>query len=177
MLCNRKKSIFFVMAIFSFSAYAIDMPDKERTFIGIAQRAINESDSAKNDMQRGGIKARRDDEICASLKKRTITDWIGTVKNVNSNSDGKGILEIEVAKNIIVKTWNNAFSDSSYGTLIDPRSKIFNDASALSEGDSVKFSGTFFKGEEACIKESSMRLRGGLEEPEFIFKFTSVKKL
>lgn len=174
---HSKKALVFLTLIFSVSAIASDIPEKERTFIDITTNAISENSSAKNDMQRGGVKVRRDDAICSSLKKRTVNDWIGTVKKVDSNSDGKGVLEVEIAKDVTLKTWNNAFSDSSFDTLIDPRSKLFADASSLSVGDGVKFSGSFFKGRDACIKESSMSLRGGLEEPDFIFKFTQIKKI
>ena len=164
-------------SILPFSAYAIDIPESEKVFINLTTVAITDSASAKNDMQRGGTKARRDDAICAALKKRAITGWIGTVTKVDSNSDGKGVLNVEIAKNVVIKTWNNTFSDAADKTLIDPRSKLFERASSLSKGDTVKFSGSFLEGYDACIKESSMSLRGGLEKPEFIFRFTDIDKI
>ncbi|MEY8710451.1 hypothetical protein [Mangrovibacter phragmitis] len=174
----KLKTIIFSFGIFySFAAAAQDLPQKEKTFIDIVSAAISQSDNAKNDMQRGGIKARRDDGVCSALKKRAVSDWVGKVTTIDSNSDGKGVIEIEVADNITLKTWNNSLSDISDHTLIDPRSKLFEKASMLSVGDSVKFSGEFFRGAESCIEEASMSLRGGLEEPEFIFRFKDITKI
>ncbi|WP_304164229.1 hypothetical protein [Lonsdalea britannica] len=170
-------ALFITATLFSCSAVANELPDKETKFIEIVNNAISETSSAKNDMQRGGIKVRRDDAICKGLKKRTVSGWVGKVKTIDSNSDGKGIFEVEIAKDVALKTWNNAFSDVNYGTLIDPRSKLFGEASSLNVGDKVIFSGSFFRGDESCIKESSMSLSGGLKEPEFIFKFTDIKAL
>src|SRR5471030_324390 len=150
------------------------IPANEQAFIAIVNAAIESSNSAKNDMQRGGIKAKRDDSICAKLKSRKVKDWVGKVSKIDSNGDGKGVLAIELADKVEVKTWNNALSDISDKTLIEPRSALFQTASQLAEGDTVVFSGLFFKGGESCIEESSMSLRGGLEEPEFIFRFTDI---
>lgn len=181
MIRNRLALIVAVGILAIGSAFAEDqknrLPEKQKSFLELTTSAIEASDGAKNDMQRGGIKTKRDDGICKKLKSRKVEGWQGKVTKVDSNSDGKGVLSIELAPNVSVKTWNNALSDISYDTLIDPRSSLFEKASQLSEGDQVKFSGSFFRGDGSCIKESSMSLRGGLEEPEFIFKFTDVEKI
>ncbi len=60
-------------------------------------------------------------------------------------------------------------------TLIDPNSKLFQNASMLKKGDSITFSGTFLPGKDGeCIYEGSMSLSGKLRDPEFIFRFSSV---
>ena len=38
-----------------------------------------------------------------------MTDWIGQVREIGANSDGKGVLAIAISKRITVKTWNNDF--------------------------------------------------------------------
>lgn len=55
--------------------------------------------------------------------------------------------------------------------------KMYNVVSELEKGDLVRFSGYFFSDKEDCIYESSFTLQGGLEEPEFKFKFTNIEKL
>ena len=152
------------------------LPPSEADFINVVATAQRDSPQAENDMQRGGIKATRDEGICrvlASVQFRA-QDWIGTVTKVDSNSDGKGVLAISASKNVRVETWNNDLSDIEDNTLIQPRTELFQRASLLREGQLVSFSGSFIPEREDCIKESSMTLRGKLDDPEFVFRFSSV---
>ncbi|EAW0814231.1 TPA: hypothetical protein ACG1RV_002176 [Salmonella enterica subsp. enterica serovar Derby] len=127
-------------------------------------------------MQIGGIKALRDKEICNILQVKSVSNWIGQVKKVSANSDGKGVLALSLPSGILIKTWNNSFSDTRYNTLMEPGTEIFNRASELSVGDVVYFSGTFFEDNDNCILESSLSLSGKVKEPEFIFRFSDIRK-
>jgi hypothetical protein len=151
------------------------LPTAEASFIQAVEKARADADSAENDMQKGGIKAIRDKAICSTLMSPEVLDWVGTVKTVDSNSDGKGVLEIEIAPDIVVKTWNNALSDIATNTLIQPGTPVFETASAMKPGQIVTFSGTFFPGMEGdCLNESSLTLDGKLKSPEFIFRFATI---
>lgn len=151
------------------------IPADENTFIQIIQSAQSKSGNAANDMQRGGIKAEREKEICKIIKG-SVKNWIGQIVKIDANSEGKGVLEIEIAEKIKIKTSNNAFSDTNYSTLLSPDSIIFKTASAMKVGQSVKFSGDFFRGEEEgeCLAEGSLTLDGKLSDPEYIFKFSKL---
>lgn len=148
----------------------------ESAFVDVIEKAIIKSKSAKNDMQIGGIKALRDKEICNILQVKSVSNWIGQVKKVSANSDGKGVLALSLPSGILIKTWNNSFSDTKYNTLMEPGTEIFNRASELSIGDVVYFSGTFFEDNDNCISESSLSLSGKVKEPEFIFRFSDIRK-
>jgi zinc-ribbon domain len=151
------------------------LPASEASFIQAVDKARTDADSAENDMQKGGIKAVRDQTICSTLTSLEVPDWVGTVKTVDSNSDGKGVLEIEIAPDIVVKTWNNSLSDISSNTLIQPGTPVFESASAMKPGQLVTFSGTFFPGMSGdCLNESSLTLDGKLKSPEFIFRFATI---
>lgn len=150
--------------------------ENESKFSEAIKKSIKEVDSAKNDMQIGGIKSTRDKEICNILSIKSVSNWIGEVKQVSANSDGKGVLVLSVPGNALIRTWNNSFSDIRYNTLIEPGTKLFNDASQLNPGDIVSFSGTFFEDEENCISEASLSLSGKVKEPEFIFRFSDIRK-
>ena len=153
-----------------------DFPKDQRSFIQIILVAQRNQAAAENDMQRGGVKYKRDSEICDSVG-RFVKGWFGTVDKVDSNSDGLGTLSIYIAPDIRVKTWSNAFSDRSDSTLIQPSSELFMKASSLKVGDKVVFSGNFFTGNDGdCFKESSLTLQGKLADPEFIFRFRSVEQ-
>ncbi|HAU3134302.1 TPA: hypothetical protein JDD40_000257 [Salmonella enterica subsp. diarizonae] len=152
-------------------------PDKEVKFIRLVEDAKNSAKDASNDMQKGGIKSDRDDAICNLLTSKTVKGWIGIVDDIDSNSDGLGVLSIKIARDVFVQTSNNAISDIGYGTLIDPHSPVFKKASTLKKGDLVMFSGRFFASEDSgCLGEWSMTLNGKIKKPEFVFKFTDVNK-
>ncbi|NDP63514.1 hypothetical protein [Polaromonas sp.] len=151
------------------------LPLDEARLIEVVSLAQAESKKAENDMQTGGIKAKRDEALCRAITSLAVNNWIGTINKVNSNSDGKGVLEITISKDVKIKTWNNAFSDSRENTLIAQGSPLFEATSRLKSGQRVAFSGTFFKGSEGdCLRESSLTLRGKVQDPEFIFRFSEI---
>jgi uncharacterized protein YecT (DUF1311 family) len=154
---------------------SVALPEREARFIQVASDAQNESRAAENDMQRGGIKATRDEAICALLPSRSVTDWIGTIAKVDSNSEGKGVLAIRLDNGITVETGNNSLSGMGDRTLIDPGTKLFADASTMKIGQRVAFSGDFASETDgACIRELGSTLRAKVEQPEFVFMFSAV---
>ena len=153
------------------------MPKDEAAFVRAVQKAQADDKTAANDMQKGGVRASRENELCKMLGALNAANWVGDVYSISSNSDGKGVLAITVAPGVYIQTWNNAFSDIADSTLIEPNSPTFTKASQLKEGQQVKFSGTFFRDAEdtvGCLKEGSLTLDGKLSEPEFIFRFSDV---
>lgn len=157
---------------------APEFPKDQQEFVQIVVSAQKQARNTENDMQRGGIKAARDQQICSVMKSRAVSGWIGTVKLVDANSDGKGVFTVEIAHDVRVKTWNNAFSDISDKTMFEPGSALFNTASQLKKGQRVKFSGMFLKGSQGeCVREASISLSGKVQDPDFIFRFSSVEPL
>ena len=140
------------------------IPSLQQTFVSIVSAAQSQSRSAANDMQRGGVKANRDQSLCAQFQSLDVTEWVGTVRTIDSNSDGKGVLAVDIAPRITLKTWNNSLSDVTSNTLIEPGSPLFQAASAMKRGQKVRFSGTFLAGGSSdggdCLKEASLTLRG-----------------
>jgi hypothetical protein len=150
-------------------------PESQARFIEIVSAAQQKSRDADNDMQRGSAKSGRDKNVCSLLKGMKVKNWTGTISKITSNSDGKGVIEVTIAPKITVKTWNNARSDLGDNTLIEPGSKFFDFVASLKKGTKIQFSGNFFRGSGGdCLRESSMSLRGKLEDPEFIFNFVEI---
>jgi hypothetical protein len=153
----------------------VQPPADEASLIKVVESARQRSEGAANDMVRGGIKHERDIAICSIVKSGRVRGWLGTVSEIESNSDGKGVLYVEIAEGVSLKTYNNDFSDMGDHTLIDPGTPLFAAASALSKGQNIQFSGhLFLTGSEDCLRELSLTLKGKLTEPEFLFKFESV---
>jgi hypothetical protein len=155
----------------------IQLPDGETTFINIVQKGQEGNKTAENDLQKGGVRAAREKGLCSALSSLDVNNWIGEVSTLSSNTDGKGVLAIKIAPDVYVQTWNNAASDIMDNTLIEPSTALFSKASQLKEGQTIKFSGSFFKSSEetvGCLTESSLTLDGTLSEPEFVFRFSDI---
>jgi len=156
-------------------AVGIVLPADQQAVLNIVTTAQFEGAKVENDMQLGGVKAKRGTALCSTLTSFAVQNWVGKIQTIDSNSDGKGVFAVSIAPDVVVKTWNNALSDISTKTLIEPGSALFTVASGMKRGDLVSFSGTFFKGSESdCISEGSLRLKGKVLEPEFIFRFSSI---
>lgn len=154
------------------------LPEQENTFINAIQAGIEAAENSNTELQRGAALSQRDNLICSLLPPgKRISEWIGTVAHIGANSDGHGILEIEIANKITVATWNNAISDVMHETLIDPSSPIFPIAASLQKGDMVKFAGEFFTDHETCLHTQNLGLRGKISQPTFVFRFSALTPL
>jgi ketosteroid isomerase-like protein len=151
------------------------LPSSEASLVRIVTGAQDEARGTQNDMQKGGVKSSRDRAICAAMPSLQVHDWVGTVKTIDSNSDGKGVLAVSIAPDVVVTTWNNSISDFEDHTLIEPGTSVFQTASAMKPGQLATFSGRFFPGTDGdCIKESSITLDGKVASPDFVFQFSDV---
>ena len=87
------------------------MPPPEKAVIDAVEQARRDYASASNEMQEGAARPTRAKSICAALPDRRAAQWVGNVSEVSSNSEGRGVLNIEISPGVQVKTWNNALSD------------------------------------------------------------------
>jgi hypothetical protein len=150
------------------------MPRDEEAVLRIVDAAMAQYRNGQNEMQRGAARPTRARSICSVLTERRAQDWIGTIKTLSTNGEGKGILYVEIAPNVEVRTTNNALSNVLNKTLIDPGSSLFRTVSQLRESQKIRFSGTFIESDTDCIEETSITLEGSITEPEFVIRFESV---
>jgi hypothetical protein len=132
-------------------------------------------ESAPNDMIKGGLRPERGQALCILMPALQVRNWRGTVYSLSSNSDGDGVVEIDLDQGIHVETINNNFNDSKYHTLIPHGTRLFADVSALNIGQAIEFSGTLFHDDRDCFKENSPTVNEAMTEPEFLIRLTSVK--
>lgn len=154
-----------------------DQPSDQAAFIQASLDGQTASRSADNDLALGAALRDRTAALCATVPNYSVSGWTGKVTNLDANGDGKGVVEVEIADDVFVKTWNNAFSDMNSNTLIEPTDPLFDQVLSLSKGQVVQFSGSFFADDVNCVQESSLTLSGNLRDPEFIFQFTEVTPL
>jgi len=155
------------------------LPSREKAFINAVSPFINKYHSAQNELKKSALRRKRANAINFVLnEKLVIRNWIGTLRTMQTNSQGKGIISVQLeGTKIRVETWNNAISDLTYNTLIEHDSPLYKTISEFKLGDKVMISGTFLSGEADYIAEGSLTEFGAMTSPEFIFRFTDIKKL
>ena len=137
------------------------MPADERALIAAAEKGRAAFKTGANEMAKGAARPARARDICATFASSLrAVNWIGKVASLSSNGEGKGVLAVEISPGVHIKTFNNSFSDMSSNTLIQPGTGLHAKAVALSPGQQVVFSGTFFRSETDCINEVSLTIRG-----------------
>ena len=168
----------------------IEIPEDQKKFIEYFDKAKTQAlnaQNAQNDMQLGGYKSERDKSICLYFEKRKnlkISNWAGKIIKLGANRDGQGILEIDIGKNLIIKTNTISVLDIDENTILDPVSPLFKKlSSSFAQGSIVRFSGQFKKpseyaDESGCIKNMSYRtsLEKNISNPELLFEFYDVVK-
>jgi hypothetical protein len=152
-------------------------PEGQKEFVGVIEQFRQAYDNASNDMQAGAQRPLRAKALCSIVGDRRVKGWTGYIATLSSNSDGLGVLSIQIGEDIHASTWNNAFSDAGNDTLISADSEVFQQAAALAEGDPVKFSGRFLSSDTDCLQEQSISQSGSMTDPEFTFRFSAVEPL
>jgi uncharacterized protein YheU (UPF0270 family) len=99
---------------------------------------------------------------------------VGEIRSIDTNGEGKAVLELNIDDDTKLGTWNNAFSDFEEHTLIPVDSAMYETLVNMNEGDHIRFSGTFFRDNEQGLKEKSITFEGQMQTPNFVFRFSSI---
>jgi hypothetical protein len=150
------------------------MPEDQLRFV----RAVSEYASGfvgvRNELQQSTMRDQRKIVVSNVLGGYSVKSWVGTINQLETNSEGKAILSVRVSPDIEIKTSNNALSDIASNTLIEKGTPVHSSLFSLSKGQQVMFSGNFFSSDDDFIEETSMTIDGSMRNPEFLFKFRSV---
>jgi hypothetical protein len=112
----------------------------------------------------------------------TVNNWVGKITSIdnsgiiNDENDDVAIHVIPLEVKATLETWNNSISDDGFNTLIKRNSSMATTLMTLKIGDKVTFSGYFIPKEDDFLYEMSITENGSMSEPEFLFKFTDLKK-
>lgn len=157
------------------SSYYNLYPKDQKIFVDTINKYKEAFDPGSNDLKKNKLLRNRNEDMCGpSFNPYNITGWVGKIKEISTNLEGKGILVVEIDKNIRIETWNNAFSDIFNNTLIEIDSIVYDQLIDLNEGEVVKFKGNFFSNEE-CIENQNLLLHSKIMKPSFTFKFTNLQ--
>ena len=102
------------------------MPEDQLRFVQAVTEYATEFRGAKNELQQSAMRDKRKTEISSSLNDYSVSSWIGTINQLETNTEGKAILSVRISPDIEIKTWNNALSDMTSNTLIEKGTPVFN---------------------------------------------------
>jgi len=155
-----------------------DMPKDQFEFQKVISSFIEQYGNATDESKKSDLKSGRRKALRKLLKDNLkVRSWIGQLKDIGSNSEGKTFISIKLeGSEIYVKTWNNAINDLECNTLISQGTFMSEAISSLSLEDNVVFHGEFIKDERNYVREGSLDLDAGMTAPKFIMKFSMIKK-
>jgi len=153
------------------------MPTEQVRFIETVSKHARDFKGVKNELQQSAMRDQRKAAISGSLEGYSVASWVGTINQLETNTEGKAILSVRISPDIEIKTWNNALSDIASNTLIGKGSSLYGSLFDLSVGQKIEFSGSFFPSETDFVEETSMTIDGSMRNPEFLFKFRSVRPI
>jgi hypothetical protein len=156
------------------SQYGI-YPSEQREFIDVIVAARTAIEDAETDLQESVALRKRDADLCKVLTSNSAKNWVGVIKNVGANGEGKAYVELELADSVRVKTWNNAFSDLNDNTLISTSSSFFDRLVALTEGEKVVWSAKFLSSSDSCLKKANFTDVFYGIDPQFVVRFSDIK--
>src|SRR5262249_12395097 len=154
-------------------ASAADMPARQQQFLSIISDFAQKYETAPNDVakdaprQQRALRQQRARAICGIMNHLTVTNWVGTVNTLPGTNQGRGVLAVSLDKRSTIETWNK--------TLIKPRTAVHDAAIQLSPGQTIVFSGSFFRAKGDCITERSPTLRQAMTQPNWIMRFSAIK--
>ncbi len=169
------------MATGAWAAAPVLGPQDEAALIKTVEAYSEKYDAAANDMAKGLVHRERARDLCAArgaIKSAggKAEGWTGTVETLDAVGNGSGVLGIRIAPHVTLSTANNELSESvaDYKTLIPVNSPVYKVAVGLQVGEKVTFSGQLFPSKDDCLVEQSLTMGGGMDDPDFLFRFTAL---
>lgn len=136
-----------------------------------ARSAASSSDVAAETAAR----SQRMAAVCQVIKQPGVTNWIAKIKGMVTDSDGRGMISVEIGNHVVLTTATIPQTEAEANTLIPRKSTLYTDVSRFKTGDMVTISGEFTPNGDACVHEVGDP-RTALSEPAFLFKFTAMTR-
>ena len=168
------------------------VPKKQQKFMKSLEEFAFHYKTSSNSVEKFLLRKKRREFLAGQVKDRVFMEWIGRVKTLRTTKNGKAYLVVELANitsgvekkskilpllRVTMGTWNNAYTDLDYNTLILPGTAMHNWLAKFRLCDWVVFSGKSFAGDEDFIKEASPTQTEAMISPQFILKFEYLDKI
>lgn len=134
--------------------------------------------AATNELQESALELERVDSVAKLLGSGLpVQNWIGKITSLETNTQGKAAITVELSPEVSLLTWNNMLGDMAYPTMINVGTPVYKSLMNMAVGDKIIISGSFVVTNERKILEGSMTIAGAMKSPEFLFQFNEVSKL
>jgi hypothetical protein len=153
------------------------MPAQEQAFIKAVLAGAEAYREGKDDAAKNAARAARAQQLCAIAQLSDVSRWIGSIRQLSSDADGKGVLTMQVTEDVYVKTWGDASSDGQDKTLLAADDPVLTKLPSLKDRKWIRFSGEFAKSDADCLREAGATLGDTMTRPEFILRFKDVAPL
>lgn len=147
------------------------LPQREREFIAIIEKARKEYAVSKS------ASARQSARLALQISTHQFMglthradDWVGVYKVSNRADNGDRSIEIEIAPDVTLATWDNPVADNGADTLVKPSAPMANVLDGLTIGAPVVFSANIIG---SLISSDDDMIR----RPRLIASFSKLKKL
>ena len=143
------------------------VPEKQQKFMKNLAKFAFQYKTSPNSVEQFLLRQKRQEFMTVLIKDRVFTEWIGRIKTLRTTKNGKAYLVIELADipsgeekkskilpvfRVTMGTWNNAYTDLDYDTLILPGTAMHNWLANFRLCEWVVFSGNSYAGEEDFLK-------------------------
>jgi hypothetical protein len=181
--------VFFVVTILTGDPIHIhwleqNMTDQQKQFMANIKK-YRDSYNAADELAKPTYRPQRANAICNLFKGNlSVANWFGYVKEFWSMADDRAGLAVLLPTEY---NMSSATLLSSEQTLIPPsdplnkkiltlsKRKSFSLDAWQSRGQALFFSGQFMPSTTDCLQESSMTASESLMEPQWLFKFSSLR--
>ena len=168
------------------------VPEKQQKFMKNLAKFALQYKTSPNSVEKFLLRQTRQEFLAVQSKERIFNEWIGRIIKLRTTKNGKAYLVIELAEftsgeenksqilpmfRVTMGTWNNAYTDLDYNTLILPGSTMHNWLANFRLCEWVVFSGKSFAGDEDFLKEASPTQTEAMLSPQFILKFDYLDKI
>ncbi|KQY31836.1 hypothetical protein [Rhizobium sp. Root483D2] len=157
---------------------AAALPEKQRAFLAMIKDYKTRFGAATNELQESALELERVDSVAKLLGSGLpVQNWIGKITSLETNTQGKAAITVELSPEVSLLTWNNMLGDMAYPTMINVGTPVYKSLMNMAVGDKIIISGSFVVTNERKILEGSMTIAGAMKSPEFLFQFNEVSKL
>jgi len=159
-----------------------NVPENQKSFEHMRKSQHEKYISSQNDIMRSEAFNEANDfsKKFYDNNNGKIEDFTGQITTISTDQGGDYLNIVIKSKlhglTVTYKTWSNSYSDEGFNSLIKKGSDVYNNVADLVEGDYVYFSAKMYKNRERGIEEISMSEIGSLRSPEFIVKFSDIRK-
>ena len=168
------------------------IPEKQETIMNALAEFAAQYKASPNSVKKYLLRQKRQKFLAEQLTDLVVSEWIGRIQTLHTTENGKAYLLLELAIlpqenteqilpipefKVTMGTWNNAYTDLDYETLILPGTPLHTWLANFNEGEWLTFSGKSFVGNEDYLKEASPSETDAMLSPQFIIKFEFLDKL